>query len=285
MTASKIEWTDRVWNPVTGCTKVSAGCKNCYAERFAGRNMGQWKDRDFGDVRTHEERLNAPLHWQKPAKIFVNSMSDLFHKDVPFDFIDRVFLVMASTLHHTYQILTKRPDRMLEYLSTSKHRTRSHDWSRITPLPNVHLGISVENQKAADERVSLLLRCPSAVRFLSCEPMLGPVQVFDEMTAELLFHSGNDYEPGAIDWIICGGESGPGARPMHPDWARSLRDQCKVAAVPFHFKQWGEWKPITRIDGIHESPFGGQVSIRAGKKKSGRLLDGVEHNAFPVVRP
>lgn len=211
--STKIEWCDEVWNPVTGCAKVSVGCKNCYAERIANRF---WGERKFTQVQCHPERLEIPLHWKKPRKIFVNSMSDLFHEKVSTEFIHEVFKRMMLTGWHTYIVLTKRPARMLDYAKSL--------WS--SPLPNVWLGVSVENQQVADERIPLLLQTPAAVRFVSVEPMLGDVYLMPWLE--------RNYK---VDWVICGSESGPGARPFDLDWARSLRDQFLSADVPFFLKQ------------------------------------------------
>jgi protein gp37 len=244
VTKTKIEWADEVWNPVTGCTKVSPGCAHCYAERLAGRF---WKGRKFTDVRVHPERLDDPLRWKKPRRVFVNSMSDLFHPAVETLWIAEVFSTMQRCPQHTFMILTKRPERMHELLSRWDHG-RSLDHWPVWPLPNVWLGVSAETQKEADARIPILLQTPAAVRFVSAEPMLGPVILREYWMPH--------YDPKqhyAIDppnyrdklgWVICGGESGPGARPMHPDWARGLRDHCQAAQVPFFFKQWGEWLPI-----------------------------------------
>lgn len=289
MTTS-IEWTDATWNPVTGCTKVSPGCKHCYAERVFPRTAaGQrvpvnsaagiadrdpdparnehFRQRVFTDVRTHENRLEQPLHWKKPRKIFVNSMSDLFHEDVPFEFIDKAFAVMALCPQHTFQILTKRPERMLEYFEDVGYRqemigieaehisgtnrfvygsdkeTGCADdilprWT--TPLKNCWLGVSVENQETADKRIPLLLQTPAAIRFVSYEPAIG----FVDFTKFLWVgeEGGIDfsYTPRQmISWIIIGGESGRGARPMQLEWARSVRDQCKASGTAFFFKQYG----------------------------------------------
>ena len=239
-----IEWTDAVWNPVTGCTKVSAGCKNCYAERDFHR---PYPGRDFTDVRCHPERLDWPLHRRKPLRIFVNSMSDLFHEQVSSEFIDQVLIVMASARRHTFQILTKRANRMLEclhnpamggYIWDLANRKHGPFMGDLWPLPNVWLGVSVEDQKTADERVPLLLQTPAAVRFVSYEPALGLVD-FERGGFSLLSPckspTGKSW-PG-LDWVIAGGESGPGARPSHPDWFRSVRDQCQAAGVPFFMKQ------------------------------------------------
>lgn len=231
---TKIEWVKNkngeqgaTWNPVTGCSKVSQGCKNCYAEGIAKRF---WGDRKFTDVQCHPERLEQPLKRKKPTTYFVNSMSDLFHPDVPFEFIDMVFDVMEVSVQHTFQILTKRPKRMFEYC----------EGYRNPGFPNVWLGVSVEDQGTADERVPVLLECPAAVRFVSYEPALGPVD-FSKIPRPQHFHQQplgwDSWWPTQLHWIICGGESGPGARPLHPDWARGVRDQCQAAGVPFFMKQ------------------------------------------------
>jgi len=205
---SKIEWTDATWSPVTGCTKVSPGCTHCYAETLTERFHGKGS---FADVKLHHDRLDAPLHWRKPRRVFVNSMSDMFHDAVPDEFITAVFDVMRRTPQHTYQILTKRHGRMRVLMRTA------------VPLPNVWLGASVEDQKRADLRIPALLDTPAAVRFLSCEPLLGPV----------------DLRQAAVNWVIIGGESGPGARPMDLDWARFLIRQCRDAGTAVFVKQLG----------------------------------------------
>ena len=286
---SAIEWTDATWNVVTGCTKVSAGCKHCYAEMWAKRHFGEFsKDhsRAFGDVRMHTEKLLLPKQWKEGRRIFVNSMADLFHEAVTEDFIFTVFMVMEKYSQHTFQILTKRPQRMMEMLQ--KWQENDRFWPK--PLPNVWLGVSVEDQRAADERIPLLLRTPAAVRFLSCEPLLGAVKL-PQCTADarcpLNGIEGHSERPmGGIDWVICGGESGPGARPMHPEWARGLRDQCARAGVPFFFKQWGEWAPESALPAYapHSVTFrfdDGRQVFRAGKKAAGRVLDGCTHDGMP----
>lgn len=326
-----IEWTDATWNVVTGCAKVSQGCKNCYAlrdwPRLAANPKTVYFGREFTDVRCHSERLEIPMRWTKPRRIFVNSMSDLFHPDVPDFFIDQVFAVMARARHHTFQVLTKRPDRMREYLNT-RDRTESilfascsvpccaMEWIREWPLPNVWLGVSVEDQDAADERIPLLLQTPAAVRWISAEPLLGPINLSRYLSPRQTVNPdgyGGDVGVGwttdftTLDWVIAGGESGPKARPMHPVWARSLRDQCAAAGVPFHFKQWGEWAPsapanycqVTKKRWSHESfcwadefnaynpikPSPSHLPMhtvyRVGKRAAGRLLDGVQHDEYP----
>lgn len=229
---SAIEWTEATWNPVTGCDRVSEGCDHCYALTLAKRlkAAGNRRYQVDGDPRTsgpgfgltlHWDVLHRPLGWRRPRLVFVNSMSDLFHPQVPVGFIARVFEVMAEADRHTFQILTKRPGRMASILRRIRPR----------PLPNVWLGTSVENQRWAGVRVPQLLATAAAVRFLSCEPLLGPLDL------------GGQIMDGGIDWVIVGGESGRQARPMQPEWARSLRDQCTAAGVPFFFKQWGGRTP------------------------------------------
>ena len=210
---SKIEWTECTWNPVTGCTKISAGCLNCYAERMAKRlqAMGQPNYRNGFRLTLHPHMLEIPLHWRQPRMIFVNSMGDLFHKDVPLDFILRVFDVMQRASQHCFQILTKRSERLAEL-------------SCKFPWPdNVWMGVTVENSDCA-VRIEDLRLTGAAVKFLSCEPLLSPIP---------------DLNVDGIDWVIVGGESGPGARPMHHEWVTDIRDQCIVEGIPFFFKQWG----------------------------------------------
>ena len=222
---TSIAWTDATWNPVTGCSKVSPGCKNCYAEAVAKRF---WKGRAFTDVRCHPERLDQPLRWRAPRKIFVNSMSDLFHEDVPSSFIDCVFERITRCERHTFQILTKRPTEAAKYFKAGRAM-----WWRW-PLPNVWLGVSVENQTTADERIPILLQTPAAVRFLSVEPLLEGIALGTK--------SGNarcPIAPAALDWVIVGGESGPNARPCNVEWIRDIVRQCKGANVPCFVKQLG----------------------------------------------
>jgi protein gp37 len=240
---SKIEWTDATWNPVRGCTKVSAGCKNCYAETFAERWRGipgHPFEQGF-DLKLVPEKLGEPLKWKKPRRIFVNSMSDLFHEKIPFEYIDQVWRVMAEAFQHTFQILTKRPARMLEFFEWTKTNLKKAHmdewWKGYSTMPHVHFGVSVENQRAADERIPLLLRMPAAVRFISCEPLLEHVIL-----------------TSFPDWVIVGGESGHGARQMDPTWARSLRDQCSAAGVPFFMKQMDKKTPIPPDLFIREFP-------------------------------
>ena len=315
-----IEWTDATWNPVTGCTKVSAGCKHCYAEREWPRMtklVPAYAGRDFTDVRTHADRLDQPICWAKRRMIFVNSMSDLFHPSVPDTFIDNVFGVMWACLYgrneqagHIFQVLTKRADRMRDYMRADRREAWAtaavHYGGGIDPdgifdqtlsfegpHPRIWLGVSVEDQAAADERIPLLLDTPAAVRWISAEPLLETVDLrlhrIDGTTVDDLCdecgerHEGRCDYPG-IDWVVIGGESGPKARPMHPQWARDLRDQCAAAGVPFLFKQWGEWVGAKGIPG--KIPVGhvfndGYQMLRVGKKAAGRLLDGVKHDGYP----
>ena len=243
---SKIEWTDETWNPVTGCTKVSQGCKHCYAETIAKRMWatqyppnGDGTPRKFTDVRCHPDRLDQPLRWRKPRRVFVNSMSDLFHEDVSDKFIAKTWVRMVCAKQHTFQVLTKRPERMSALLST--------DWRiqagwPFMPAPNVWLGVSVENQAAADERIPLLLQTPAAVRFVSCEPLLGRLDLRPALLGPLTGEGPlNDSVIGlpTMDWVIVGGESGPGARPMRDEWAWEIVQHCKQADVPVFVKQLG----------------------------------------------
>lgn len=359
---SAIEWTDATWNPVTGCSVISPGCTNCYAMRLAGGRLknhhsrrGLTRDSKAGPVWTGEVRLNEgfldlPLRWTRPRMIFVCAHGDLFHESVPDAWIDRVFAIMALAPRHTFQVLTKRAERMRGYMANverealwmdavaaalaaspslaAQHHAilgRREPW---LPLPNVWLGVSAENQKHADERLPHLLSTPAAKRFLSAEPLLGPTTLSpkDKIVGMLSrWYGPNGFDPEAsqpfndratwlfpkIDWVIAGGESGPAARPMHPDWVRHLRDQCTAAKVPFFFKQWGEFHPshqhddretgceatplALRVDGttVHApaeafaligSKEPGWVGMcRLGKKIAGRLLDGREHNDMPEV--
>ncbi len=302
---SKIEWTDATWNPVTGCTKISTGCTHCYAERMAKRQKAMGNYPNGFDVTLWPDRLDQPLRWRKPRRIFVVSMGDLFHEDVPFEYAAAVFGVMAASPRHTFQVLTKRALRMPKFFQWVEEKGKGVDplggtseteacviqaqratgicsdklWSDRAPwpLPNVHLGVTAENQPTWDWRVECLRQCPAAVRFVSVEPMIGPID-------PCLFHWRRH-----IHWIICGGESGPGARPLHPDWVRSLRDQCAEAGVPFLFKQWGEWAPDCLCDTkiphptIDRPPGHLGVMFRCGKRNAGRELDGVIHDGYPEV--
>ncbi|HWW46578.1 MAG TPA: phage Gp37/Gp68 family protein [Xanthobacteraceae bacterium] len=377
---SKIEWTERTWNPIVGCSIVSPGCTNCYAMRMAARieainaaTPHVWKGSTphyagltkkvkghpvwTGKVaRADDDTLHAPLRRKKPTVYFVNSMSDLFHESIPDEWIDQVFAVMALAPQHTFQVLTKRAERMrawfeerwqpapsqtlpdgFEIPAERRGETRRSQVERACepllealglvdterdelwtddgkckamqwqwPLPNVWLGVSAEDQRHADERIPHLLATPAAVRFVSAEPLLEPITL-----KRLKVGSGwqdalsgwrhcEDY-PGRenlLDWVIVGGESGPGARPMHPNWPRWIRDQCAAAGVPFFFKQWGSFAPVGWVhadsSGTLVRPDGRICRDRSdlatsnnfemrlvGKKAAGRLLDGVEHNGMP----
>jgi protein gp37 len=369
---SNIEWTDATWNPIRGCSRVSEGCRNCYAEKVAyrfsgfgqpyeglvrigadGERRAEWN----GRVEFVQKHLLDPLRWkpvltgiargegelrkkahkdgtvtvtrERPRRIFVNSMSDLFHENVPNEWIDKIFAVMALCPQHIFQILTKRPERMQKYLSDSgrademqkqitelclgemSDRMHAQTMARLQkgwgglPLKHVWLGVSVENQKAADERIPLLLQTPAAVRFISAEPLLGPVDLWKQLYVGP--EGGIDFSytrRQMLHLVIVGGESGPGARPMHPDWARSLRDQCVTAEVPFFFKQWGEWTQYNpELHGPYENkrfmyfcgrtlgpyepnPDGTDLRdwariTRVGKKAAGAMLDGREWREFP----
>jgi protein gp37 len=236
---SKIEWTEKTWNPVTGCNKVSQGCKNCYAEVMHRRLMHivpeKYSKPFLQGIEVHESELNFPLTLKKPTIIFVNSMSDLFHKDVPFEFIQKVFTIMWRCPHHIFQIVTKRPEIAIEFFSWL-HAPWQTSFDHF--LPNVWIGVSCEDQDTADKRVPYLLKIPAAIRFLSCEPLLGPIEL--EKRGWL---TGIGYK-SKIDWVIVGGESGRKARPMHPNWLRSLFNQCRMNSVAFFFKQWGNWLPL-----------------------------------------
>ncbi|MBD0380474.1 DUF5131 family protein [Paenibacillus sedimenti] len=233
MSETKIEWTDMTWNPTTGCSKVSAGCKNCYAERMAKRlqAMGNPRYVNGFEPQEHPEALDLPFTWKRPKKVFVNSMSDLFHEAMSEQFIEKVFDVMNKTPMHTYQILTKRPER-------AARLANQFIWT-----DNIWLGTSVEDSRVIN-RIDVLRQVPSRVRFLSCEPLIGPLENVNLQD---------------IHWVIAGGESGPGARPIDASWVRLLLNQCQVAEIPFFFKQWG---------GVM-------------KHRNGRLLDGREWNEFP----
>ena len=317
-----IEWTDSTWNPVTGCTKVSAGCDHCYAETFAERwrgTPGHYFERGF-DVQLRPDKLDWPLRKRKPQRIFVNSMSDLFHDQVPDEYIARVWAVMALAPRHTFQVLTKRHGRMrsllgseffagLVYMALNAILAQYNPPAPVAPdtimsaldnfarghfmvLPNVWLGVSAEDAKWAKIRGDALRETPAAVRFFSCEPLLGAI---------------DDLDLTGIDWVIVGGESGRGARPMCSDWATSLLQQCLTARVPYLFKQWGNWssnidlieqlgydrlKPhalVNQADGsvvksASETRNGSWTYVwNVGKKKAGRQLLGRTWDQYPVV--
>lgn len=354
---SLIEWTDTTWQIVTGCSVVSPGCTHCYAMRLAGGRMRHHPSRAGltidtkagpvwnGQVRFNENWLTQPLHWKTPRKIFVAAHGDLFHDGVTDAELDLVFCVMAIASHHVFQILTKRSDRMRAYIEALMPRFEERMWAtgllefsyELTwPLANVWLGVSVEDQARADERIPDLLATHAAVRWISAEPLLGPIKTrgvsadrqrqWDWLTGQTgLMHpvDGPDFADGPrIDWVVVGGESGPGARPMHPDWAREIRDQCAAAAVPFLFKQWGTWREVLHTeDGarVEDVDVGSETAEaylgmvqpdqrgwvhadgrtfyghpdnlpdgawrfveRIGKKAAGRHLDGMLHDGYPT---
>ncbi|UEM08610.1 phage Gp37/Gp68 family protein [Bradyrhizobium barranii subsp. barranii] len=337
-TASKIEWTGHTWNPLAGCSVLTPGCKRCYAMKMAARleAMGQalyvglTESTKAGPVWTgvmrqaSQDVLLAPLRRKKPTTYFVNSMSDLFHENVPDTWIDQVFAVMALAPQHTFQILTKRAARMQRYFELwPEGAARFHHvaleahkinpdlpsgmpdgwvWQlqKRWPLPNVWLGVSTERQQEADERIPHLLQTPAAVRFISAEPLLGPINLTSINHRGVVGgHSAlHDRGLGKLDWVIVGGESGAGSRPMHPAWARVLRDQCAEAGVAFFFKQWGSWVTEDQspedivLPGESRGPWavrdgeggwtGDQTQVfNVRKGAAGRLLDGREHNAMP----
>lgn len=355
---TRIEWADATVNAINGCTVTSPGCTHCYAMKQAHRfdaRRGLTRQSNGGMVWTGEVRLNEkallqPLSWKRPRRIFWNAHGDTFHESVPDEWIDRMLAVCALTPQHTHMILTKRAGRMREFITDPAAPRRiarvivdmlinkqvkydEQTWPVISegdidapsdilirwPLLNVWLGVSVEDQTRADERIPDLIATPAVVRFLSCEPLLGPVDLGNVYPTKDVHGTYLHHAPiTQLDWVIAGGESGTGARPMHPDWARSLRDQCAAAGVPFHFKQWGEWVPIDgptvrgcfkRSWPIGERPsaplemlehsgrrhahgsIGGPTVYHAyliakvGKKRAGRLLDGIEHNGVPKVAP
>jgi protein gp37 len=363
---SKIEWTDETWNPLAGCSLVSPGT-NCYAMGFANRLLDKPGSHYEGTTkrvngkavwtgkvtRAPDQILTQPLRWTRPRMVFVNSMSDLFHEDVPDEWIDEIFAVMAMCPQHTFQILTKRPERMraycngtikegviinnpvfAKYLPPLTKETKceffvdenGHPKGRIDsgyewqwPLGNVWLGVSVEDQRRANERIPHLLHTPAAVRFLSMEPLIGGVDLNGlaapaikdpdkvPMVKETALYTAKDrpailpaHDLNKIDWVIVGGESGPDARPMHPDWVRFTRDQCETAGTRFFFKQWGHWAPLADHEGRKDwmivdhqggvdvpddrwpdETLGEVAMVAVGKGKAGRALDGKEWNQMP----
>lgn len=359
---TKIEWTDATWNPIrakniaTGkvgwhCEHVTEACRFCYAEKrnvntFFGNGL-EFKPGNCSKVKLYLDKyaLYQPIRWRQGRKIFPCSMTDLFADFVPDERIDQVLAVMALTPHHTYQVLTKRPERMRAYMlerwqgtlaqitefsATDKiamsagpetgrdyqvhmaaenitfeiprlaDQEKEELWDEKGslkimqfpwPLPNVWFGTSIANQEDADRFVPELLATPAAKRFVSCEPMLGPIHLrrirthggwYDALAGWRDVQQSRAPE-GMLDWVICGGESGPNARPMHPDWALALRDQCATAGVPYFFKQWGEHLPVGPVDRGDATDPSEYAWERVGKKRAGRKLGGVEHNAFPQV--
>ncbi|MFD7161309.1 DUF5131 family protein [Kribbella sp. NPDC059898] len=352
-----IEWTDETWNPVTGCTEVSPGCDHCYARTFAERfrgTPGHYFEKGF-DVQLRDGKLDLPMRWKKPRFVFVNSMSDLFHADVPDEYIARVFAVMALSKRHTFQLLTKRHSRLRSLLSSAdfvlqvaeeaseimghqgpgmwpaievgagwdvigQDSRGANIWSPPWPLPNLWVGVSAETQQWADIRIPALLGTPAAVRWVSLEPLLGPVDLSScrrHRSLQLATTESRECPDcrwldgdncnAALDWVVVGGESGRGARPMYPEWARDLRDQCQAAGVSYLFKQWGEFAPaevgepspaglrgpVAMVDPagrLHSLKLGvltpaGSVRVhRYGKRRAGRELDGRVWDEYPSPR-
>lgn len=341
MADTSIEWTDKTWNPTRGCKRVSPGCKNCYAERMALRFSGPGQPYEGLVVMTSQgpkwtgkvievpSMLDAPLHWKKPQRIFVDSMSDLFEEQVSDAFIDKVFAVMALCPQHTFQILTKRPERMQQYLnawpsgagrvhhvfsavharlneeagktgwnSSDPEFARAQEAVKVWPLPNVWLGASAEDQERLDERLPELIQAPAAVRFISAEPLLGPLKIDRRFLVPI--QGTSQHGQRFIDWVITGFESGPKARPGHPRWLLWLRNQCDAAGVAFLHKQNGEFAEadmrncgakqhrFIELDGTDSTDWTIDRHstttvhlVRVGKKASGRLLDGRTHDGFP----
>lgn len=312
---TNIAWTDVTWNPTAGCSLASPGCTNCYAMRdahrmaahpntavaakYAGttRLCANGRPVWTGRINLAEHVLLEPLGWRKPRRVFVNSMSDIFHHNVPIHMIDRIWAVMALAERHSFQILTKRPERMRNWLNTPATKVRIEiEMRKILPdstlagwpLKNVWLGTSVEDQERANERIPVLLDCPAVIRFISAEPLLGQVTLAEAVSDIALLGSG-------LDWVIVGGESGHHARPMHTDWARSLRDECDAAGVSFFFKQVGSWSPVPAPgaphiglmpDGERVAPWqpGALELWNVGAAAAGHLLDGQVRQSFPYPR-
>lgn len=310
MSVTTIEWTKRpgtigeTWNPTTGCNKVDRGCKNCYAEKMHKRlqAMGQekYKGNFLDGAVAQPDTLDIPMKWTKPRTVFVNSMSDLFHEKVDFNFICEVMQVIQLTPQHTYLVLTKRPEIAVKFFDWMG-RDLYGPWA---PPPNLWMGTSCNDQESANKRVPVLLKLKGVLRFLSYEPATGPVDLsnletnyfqptIDAVRGFSTFGGRIDYDHPRLHWVIMGGESGNKAAPMHPAWARKVRDDCQAAGVPFFFKQFGEWAPRTFLDeGKPFIKFGTdpkiytfteppQNMIKVGKHKSGHELDGKTYQQFP----
>jgi len=310
-----IAWTDATWNPISGCVAVSEGCEHCYARGVAERFAGTPAYPHGFDLTLRPHVLDQPLRWTRPRMIFVNSMSDLFFEQVGTDYIAKVFAVMSLATAHTFQVLTKRAGRMRSLLNNDTFvalvqseraelaaaRKTAEVGPAPWPLPNVWLGVSVENQKWADVRIPALLNTPAAIRFLSCEPLLGPVNLSAGTNPAVYLLNGFDR---GLDWVIVGGETGPNARPMHSDWVRDIRERCTSHDVAFFFKQWGAWTPAPAhdprykgnvkggfwsyqgdwaaftIDGVPRAP---DWILRVGPKAAGATLDGQTWAQFPAT--
>lgn len=333
---TKIEWTDATWNPVRArdpksgrvgwhCVKISPACTHCYAAEHNAKGRGgfgtklPYAESSPAEVFLHERTLAKPLHWKRPRRIFVCSMTDLFGPWVDVAMLDEIYNVMAACPQHTFQVLTKRPDRMHRYhLNLAKRVAQIENNPVRWPLPNVWLGVTAEDQDRLNARLPWLLKTPATVRFLSCEPLLGPINLA-QGGLEIYLNGWEEACTTNLQWIICGGESGRGRniRPMHADWARFLRDQCHAGSIPYHFKQWGEFIHSSQLPyglkcptvdsvflenrpgeflqlEVFKAVTGGgrrrgtlypwpdkSASARVGKKKAGRLLDGIEWNQFP----
>lgn len=319
---TKIEWTHipgykgETWNPVTGCTKISPGCANCYAETFLMRFHRSGPFLPGNEIQLHHDRFGIPFRWKAPRSIFVNSVSDTFHEQVPDDFILEIFKKALFNRRHLFIFLTKRPARMLEWFNSGWYQVQLKEWAGLTdqtlPLDNVWLGTSVENQYWANDRVPRLLECPAVVHFVSCEPLLGPIDLtnlktptgwgMDALRAEFTQYAHPMY---SLDQVIVGGESGNSKkiRPMHPEWARHLRDQTKISNKAFFFKQWGSYRPATvddvashpdkirfinldphkRHDGRYQLEETDIVMIKGSKGANGHILDGEVWQEFPSI--
>lgn len=295
MGKTKIEWVrnpdgtqGRTWNPTTGCSPTSEGCTHCYARRMSRRLAGRFgylKAPHHFDITLHPDRLEVPLRRKKPATYFVVSMGDLFHKNVPTSFIMDVWAVMAHAKWHTFLVLTKRSEHMLRFATEAAKFYGA-------PLKNIIGMVTAENQEQADRRIVDLIQSPFALRGVSCEPLLEAIDL--RQLGLRFFKTHRHY----LDWVICGGETGPGARPMHPDWARGLRDQCQAAGVKYFFKQHGEWLHESQVQPEQREIWDatrwnlrkvkkwidGSISVRIGKKTAGRLLDSREWNERPEAR-
>jgi protein gp37 len=284
MANTKIEWATKVWNPVTGCTPISAGCANCYAKRMATRLRGRHgydKENPFG-VKVHSDKLNEPDKWKTPQRVFVCSMGDIFHEFVTEVTLKMLHLKMKRMKQHTFILLTKRPTNAYRFYQRNLKWDAGHLLS-----DNIWIGVSVESQKLAERRIPVLLSIPSKVKFISAEPLLGPIDLSKIPGAEKL------------SWIIAGGETGPQARPCHPDWVRSLRDQCKNDGIPFFFKGWGVWVPSVQIvPSLSEKSYIGPIEKstskdfftttccvfqKTNKKISGDFIDGKQYHEIPKI--